>query len=395
VPASTSRAGRPCYRGLMRLGPESTAAERWLARALGDDLPRHPGSGWISGVVGAFLGAIALGAVVVLHFPDLLTSADLRALPAAGDARAGPVGDRRRIPVVVPEPVAEAAKDARTRRPGVDVGGRDPGRRRRRDPRRLRPAGPLRARLVPAEPARVRPRVRAARAGVSAEARSTRATRRLDDRRRLLLRESRRHPAADVPVAVAGDGARTGAGHEGGIAARVVTAHLAAGAGTHAARRPGAILGAPRVAPAAVAVALSRDPPLDPRDGLARRFAAAPGRRRRHACAGRAAGVHARLRGACALCLARDHRPARRPEPREHALPPRLARTPAGDAAIPSLAPRGDAVGPQLRSAFSMARPVIRHALPAGRPLAGGTWHPGHPVPPGFTAQLVHPLRRR
>ena len=63
----------------MRQGPDATATERWLARMLGDDLPRRPGSGWISGVVGVFLGAIALGAVVVLHFPDLLTSADLRA----------------------------------------------------------------------------------------------------------------------------------------------------------------------------------------------------------------------------------------------------------------------------------------------------------------------------
>ena len=63
----------------MRQGPDATATERWLARMLGDDLPRRPGSGWISGVVGVFLGAIALGAIVVLHFPDLLTSADLRA----------------------------------------------------------------------------------------------------------------------------------------------------------------------------------------------------------------------------------------------------------------------------------------------------------------------------
>jgi lathosterol oxidase len=69
----------------MKVGPEPTATERWLALWLGDDLPRRPGSGWISGVVGVFLGAIALGAVIVLHFPDLLTSADLRArypLPA-------------------------------------------------------------------------------------------------------------------------------------------------------------------------------------------------------------------------------------------------------------------------------------------------------------------------
>lgn len=69
----------------MAPGPEPTSAERWLTRTLGDSLPRQFGSGWISGVVGVFLGAIALGAVVVLHFPDLLTTAEVRArypLPA-------------------------------------------------------------------------------------------------------------------------------------------------------------------------------------------------------------------------------------------------------------------------------------------------------------------------
>jgi len=60
-------------------GPGPTPFERWLARALGDDAPRHVGSGWISGVIGVFLGATAFGAIVVLHFPDLLTTADLRA----------------------------------------------------------------------------------------------------------------------------------------------------------------------------------------------------------------------------------------------------------------------------------------------------------------------------
>ena len=59
--------------------PPSTAIERWLGRRLGDAEPQHVGSGWISGVLGVFLGATALGAVIVLHFPDLLTSADLRA----------------------------------------------------------------------------------------------------------------------------------------------------------------------------------------------------------------------------------------------------------------------------------------------------------------------------
>jgi lathosterol oxidase len=62
----------------MTPGPDPTPVERWLDHVLGDRLPRHAGTGWISGVVGVFLGATALGAVLVLHFPDLLTAAELR-----------------------------------------------------------------------------------------------------------------------------------------------------------------------------------------------------------------------------------------------------------------------------------------------------------------------------
>ena len=58
--------------------PASPAAERWLGRLLGDDGARKLGSGWISGVAGVFFGATAAGAVLVLHFPDLLTTEDLR-----------------------------------------------------------------------------------------------------------------------------------------------------------------------------------------------------------------------------------------------------------------------------------------------------------------------------
>jgi lathosterol oxidase len=60
-------------------GPEPTPFERRLARLFGDDAPRGFGSGWISGVAAVFLGATAAGAVLILHFPDLLTTADLRA----------------------------------------------------------------------------------------------------------------------------------------------------------------------------------------------------------------------------------------------------------------------------------------------------------------------------
>jgi lathosterol oxidase len=59
--------------------PAPTPFERRLGRLFSDDAPRDPGSGWISGVTGVFLGATAAGAVLILHFPDLLTTTDLRA----------------------------------------------------------------------------------------------------------------------------------------------------------------------------------------------------------------------------------------------------------------------------------------------------------------------------
>jgi lathosterol oxidase len=58
--------------------PDATPFERRLARLLGDEAPRDLGSGWVSGVIGVFLGATSLGAVLVLHFPGLLTTPDLR-----------------------------------------------------------------------------------------------------------------------------------------------------------------------------------------------------------------------------------------------------------------------------------------------------------------------------
>jgi len=43
-----------------------------------DHLPTHWGSGWISGVLSIGLGIVGLGAVLCLHFPSLLTMAELR-----------------------------------------------------------------------------------------------------------------------------------------------------------------------------------------------------------------------------------------------------------------------------------------------------------------------------
>jgi lathosterol oxidase len=45
---------------------------------LGDKDPAGFGSGWWSGVLSAFFGLLSLGAVVCLHFPQLLSSPDLR-----------------------------------------------------------------------------------------------------------------------------------------------------------------------------------------------------------------------------------------------------------------------------------------------------------------------------
>jgi lathosterol oxidase len=61
--------------------------ERWLARRLGDDDPRRFGSGWASGTISVFLGLCGLGAVAVLHFPQWLSSAELRAQYPLGTMR--------------------------------------------------------------------------------------------------------------------------------------------------------------------------------------------------------------------------------------------------------------------------------------------------------------------
>lgn len=53
--------------------------EQWFERVFNDDEPSSIGSGWWSGVAAVFLGASGFLAVVLLHFPGLLSSADFRA----------------------------------------------------------------------------------------------------------------------------------------------------------------------------------------------------------------------------------------------------------------------------------------------------------------------------
>ncbi len=52
--------------------------EQRINEVFGDDEPGHFGTGWWSGILSAFCGLLGLGAVVCLHFPQLLTSPELR-----------------------------------------------------------------------------------------------------------------------------------------------------------------------------------------------------------------------------------------------------------------------------------------------------------------------------
>jgi len=52
--------------------------ERKINETFGDDQPTGFGTGWWSGVLSAFFGIIGFGAVLCLHFPQVLSSAELR-----------------------------------------------------------------------------------------------------------------------------------------------------------------------------------------------------------------------------------------------------------------------------------------------------------------------------
>ncbi len=52
--------------------------EQKISELFGDEDPTGFGTGWWSGVLSAFFGILAFGAVVCLHFPQLLTSPELR-----------------------------------------------------------------------------------------------------------------------------------------------------------------------------------------------------------------------------------------------------------------------------------------------------------------------------
>src|SRR5580765_7194170 len=56
----------------------TAALEQKINETFGDDGPTGFGTGWWSGVLSTFCGVLALGAVACLHFPQLLSSPNLR-----------------------------------------------------------------------------------------------------------------------------------------------------------------------------------------------------------------------------------------------------------------------------------------------------------------------------
>ena len=122
--------------------------EQKINETFGDDEPTGFGTGWWSGVLSAFFGVLAFGAVVCLHFPQLLSSPELRPYYPMDLMRMLIQGvivasdhPRRRVRVPAPQEGAGPHRDAvRARRDPV-------GRRERADQRtvarRVRPSASI------------------------------------------------------------------------------------------------------------------------------------------------------------------------------------------------------------------------------------------------------------
>jgi sterol desaturase/sphingolipid hydroxylase (fatty acid hydroxylase superfamily) len=66
-----------CYPGSMQDG--RSPLERWIERVFADPETKSFGSGWISGTCSVFLGFLTLLGVLAFRFPDVLSSPELRA----------------------------------------------------------------------------------------------------------------------------------------------------------------------------------------------------------------------------------------------------------------------------------------------------------------------------
>ena len=178
--------------------------EEKVNRVFGDEEPKEFGTGWWSGVLSAFFGFLSFGAVLCLHYPQLLTAPELRPRYPMHVMRiliqgliVGAIIFGGRLLTLAQE------EGPRPQRDGAGVRG-DPARRRERadQPDPARRSGD-RPRLVPARPADDGPHLRADRAPLAAVSRPEHVPPGMDAGRRVLSVDasSGADPVAHDPVA--------------------------------------------------------------------------------------------------------------------------------------------------------------------------------------------------
>ena len=257
--------------------------EQKINEFFGDDEPSGFGTGWWSGVLSAFFGVLAFGAVVCLHFPQLLSSPELRiSLPDEPHADADPGRDRgsdhprRHLRDAAPEEGPGFHRDAvRARCDPV-------GRRQRRDQRAAARRPGNRPRLVPARHAADDADLLADRGAVAGLSEAERLPARVAAGRGVLPLHASTDPDHDVPDPVAchsthaSAGQRRPAASDGQPALAGAVLPGRAGGGPRRVRHPPS---APR---SAVAVALPCHPPFLQGARLDRRLARSPRGRPHH-----------------------------------------------------------------------------------------------------------------
>ena len=260
------------------------ALDRWFERVFDDAESSRLGSGWLSGTVSVFLGALGLLAVLVLWFPEWLTTARFRALyplPLVRGLIQGVIAAGfvtgclsmllRRRKVLGLTGGALSVLAALLGGGGVAL------------PDSLEPRPTLgldwfvlnlfllALLFVPLE--RFFPRLPAQSTFRLGWTTDTLA----------LLREPRAGPGLLVPDPAARGRGRALPRARGARGRGPRAAARRAVPGRDPGRRPRAVRRAPRLPPGPAALALPRRPPLEPRHGLAGRLAAARGGRRRDA----------------------------------------------------------------------------------------------------------------
>ena len=332
--------------------------------------PLQPGKGMASGVIALCLAALCFLGVLAFHFPEYLTTPQLRKSYNVDAMRlllfwslvlSGAHGalQHRHEPRTLARPRGVRADRpvARARRP------QGAGQRLRRQHALHRP------RLVHPRPARLDADLRLHREAVRAAQGPAGVSRRVADRLPPLpgqphdrgLRPARDQPARPQAVRLGRQGRHPRVGAGPALLRRAVP--------DRPGRRPGAVLDAPCLPRGAGALAPARRPPQRQEHGLARRLAPAHPRADHDANARPRADLRARLQQGSDRRLHRDRRLPGGVQPRQRERAARAVAPRHRHAQLPPLAPlagrRRDRQ--ELRRALRLPRPPVRHRA-QGRP---------------------------